>query len=377
MASVGNLNVMMSTFALSNVVDDIREDAAWASNSAVNIMQKLHWTAHKAVWASNALRTMGHASNSHASNSHASNTNSHASNPVPRAAHMHSVDSQAGADGTFASNNLKKYALLSRLTPENWNFGSNAAAYASNALAGFAPVESASNWDFASNVASFTSNAMAIAENGFSNWNYASNSIASAIDAISNMSNSAALNYARVSGVSNWNWASNSIASLSNSYFKGISSSPTARGAISTPTILDADVLAAVYGSNTSTWASNNTSYILTILMSAANNWDWASNTASSTAGASITASAVAQWASNANANTSDHIAAVATGASNTSNVAHAAHLSSAWASNHIAAVVEQQAMDIASLNRDKSILESRMTLMEQILNAIARGLPR
>ncbi len=58
MGSSGTLNMMVSTFALSNVVDHINDDVCWSSNSVGNMMNQLMWTAKKAVNTSNAVHKM-------------------------------------------------------------------------------------------------------------------------------------------------------------------------------------------------------------------------------------------------------------------------------------------------------------------------------
>jgi hypothetical protein len=301
MSAYGNQNVFVSTFALSNVVEDIHQDVIWSSNSLASIANvsqlaaQIASASNNAVWASNQLSPWSSNTASWSSNvcswlsnnsvidiwlsntllttsSNVNNLSSNFYNYIMFASNTHvwtsnslSNFSAAASNGIFASNAVSWTSnylsnLASSNGQSNWNYASNAVSWTSNYLSNLASSNGQSNWNYASNAVSWTSNYLSnlASSNGQSNWNYASNTATWTSNTATWTSNTTTWtsntatwtsntlsNYAMSNGQSNWNFASNTSVwtsnSLSNYAFSNRQSNWN-------------------YASNVATWTSNNTS---------------------------------------------------------------------------------------------------------------------
>jgi hypothetical protein len=144
MTSYGNPNVMVSTFALSNVVQDIQDDATWSSNSIFNLSYATMNMSNTLSFASNtavqAYNTAIFASNTAVYGSNtarfASNTTVWTSNTVVWTSNTSINASNVAHFGSnasvFASNTAQ---ALSNFASNAFTFACNTAVYASNSVA--------------------------------------------------------------------------------------------------------------------------------------------------------------------------------------------------------------------------------------------------
>ncbi len=282
----------------------------------------------------------------------------------------------------FILSNTSFASFASSNAQSNWNFASNAAHFASNALplyllqslatVTYASSNAQSNWNFASNTSTWGSNnssnllTLQTASNTYAlsnrqaDWNFASNTAMWGSNNTSNLvthtfaSNTFALSNAS----SNWNFASNTAVissntsvwasnTLSNALLLSAASNNYAFSNQSSNWVYASNT--AFVASNTAFWASNITSNVL-FLSAASNNYAF-SNQASNW----VFASNVASFSSNIgvwNSNNSSNFLQLSSASSNyaasnqlsnlvyASNTSFAASNTSYWSSNQLSNVL-------------------------------------
>jgi hypothetical protein len=322
---------MASNYADSNAQSNwvyASNTSFWASNTAISSLNTV-------IWASNSLASV--ATTEGTSNwNFASNTAIWASNEA----------AGTTVKNAWTSNALSNFALS--ISNSNWDYASNTATWSSNkvnwasnsladkisstdATQSFAAMASASNWNFASNTSYWASNTSIWSSNNFinyvltddadvayapavaqSNWNYASNtafhangvgiwasnqfpSYTTTTTLLDTLNNYALSNevYPRVTTLSNDFWATSNVVWGCNGSL-AIWASNNFRNYITT--VAANNTNAAIYGSNTSSWTSNE--FKLNSL-AFSNKLSWVSNVAY-TASNNVASNGIAGiWSSN------------------------------------------------------------------------------
>ena len=284
--SYGNLNVMTSTFALSNVVTDMEDTLTWCSNSVRHLRCKV-------VYTSNYFSNLPHAGVL----GFLSNTSVWASNTAATTSNYVTL---VGRVAIWASNAANYGVMLGSWSSNNFSNVTGALAYSSNAARWASNTADSAKKDavwasntslYASNIASWASNQSQLSA-GTAMWAsntamYASNTGTEALETATFASNMSVIANAAATWSSNNLWYVQNVACYASN--------------------------TASYSSNVGTWASNNIDHLIhSVAMSYntamwANKYSrwalckarWASNTASWASNTAWWASNTAWWASN------------------------------------------------------------------------------
>ncbi len=160
-------------------------------------------------------------------------------------AHALEVVGDVNASGALRQGGATVASLYAASNAQsNWNYASNTASFASNALVNYSTTTAAntayassnaqSNWNYASNnfvnySTTTVANAAYAASNAQSNWNFGSNTAVFASNALTSYPTTAVANmaYAPSNAQSNWNWASNTVSTGPVGYWAWSSSNVT------------------------------------------------------------------------------------------------------------------------------------------------------